>query len=78
MYWRARGINILPYLDDFLLLIRGYDAECLLAKVVEEDVRRAGLAINRAKSDGTPKHDRLHVRFDVDLAAGLFKVPTRN
>jgi hypothetical protein len=54
----------------------GYDAGCLLAKIVEEDMRRAGLAINQAKSDGiSPKHDRVYLRFDVDLAAGLFKVP---
>jgi hypothetical protein len=38
-------------------------------------MRRAGLAINQSKSDGTPKHDRVHLRFDVDLAAGLFKDP---
>ena len=37
MFWRSRGINILPYLDDFLFLIMGYDAGCLLAKIVEED-----------------------------------------
>jgi hypothetical protein len=75
MFWRARGINILPYLDDFLFLIMGYDAGYLLAKIVEEDMRRAGRAINQSKSDGTPKHDRVHLGFDVDLASGLFKVP---
>jgi len=52
-----------------------YDAGCLLAKHVEEDMRRAGLAINRDKSDGAPKHDRVHLGFDVDFAAGLLKVP---
>ena len=75
MFWRLRGINILPYLDDFLFLIMGYEAGCHLAKVVEEDLRLAGLAINQDKSDGTPNHDRVHLGFDVDLAAGLFKVP---
>jgi hypothetical protein len=68
MFWRSRGINILPYLDAFLFLIMGYDAGCLLAKIVEVYIRRAGLAINQAKSDGTPKHDRVHLGFDVDLA----------
>jgi hypothetical protein len=75
MFWRAKGINILPYLDDFLFLIMGYDAGCLLATIVEEDMRLAGLAINQTKSDGTPKHARVHLGFDVDLAAGLFRVP---
>jgi len=53
----------------------GYDAGCLLAAIVEEDMRRAGIAINRSKSDGTPKHDRVHLKFNVAMAAGLFKVP---
>ena len=75
MYWRAKGINILPYIDDFLFLIMVYDAGCLLAEIVEEDMRRAGIAINREKSDGTPKHNRVHLGFDVDLVAGLFKAP---
>jgi len=74
MYWRVKGINILPYLDDFLLLIMGYDAGFLLAGIVEEDMRRAGLAITREKSDGSPKHNRVHLGFDVNLATGLFKV----
>jgi hypothetical protein len=53
----------------------GYDAWCVLAKIVEEDMRHAGLASNQSKSDGTPKHDRVNLEFDVDLVAGLFKVP---
>jgi hypothetical protein len=32
IFWRSRGINILPYLDDFLFLNTGYDVGCLLAK----------------------------------------------
>jgi hypothetical protein len=46
MYWRSKGINILPYLDDLLFLILGFDAGCLLAKIFREDMRRAGLTIN--------------------------------
>ena len=47
---------------------------CLLVVIVEEDMRRSGLTINREKSDGTPKHNRIHLGFDTDLAAVLFKV----
>jgi len=75
MYRRSKGINILPYLDDFLFPIMGYDVGCLLAKIGKEDMRRAGLTINWDKSDDTPKHGRSHLRFDVDLANGLFKIP---
>jgi hypothetical protein len=52
-----------------------YDDGCLLAKIVEEDMRRADLTIKWDTSDGDPMHERLHLGFDVDLAAGLFKVP---
>ena len=75
MYWKSKGINIIPYLEDFLILIMGYDVGCLLAKIVKEAMRRAGLAINWDKSDDTPKHERRHLGFDVDLADGLFKIP---
>ena len=75
MYWRAKGIYFLPCLDDFLFLIMGYDVGCLMAKIIEEDIHRAGFTINWGKSVGAPKHERLHLRFDVDLATGLFKVP---
>ncbi len=51
----------------------GYDAGCLLTTFVEEDMRRAGLSINWDVIDGIPKHERLHLWFDVELFAGLFK-----
>jgi hypothetical protein len=75
IYWRSKGIYILPYLDDFWILIMGYYAGCLLAKIVKEDMRRAGLAINWDKSDDISKHERRHLGFDVDLVNGLFKIP---
>jgi hypothetical protein len=70
MYWRSKGISILPYLDDFVFLIMGYDDVRLLAKIVKEDMHRTGLAMNWDKSDDTPKHERRHLEFDVDLANG--------
>jgi len=75
MYWRSKGIDILPYLDDFLLLLIGYDGGCLLAQIIKDDMRRAGLTINWDKRDDTPKHERRSLGFDVDLANGLFKIP---
>ena len=77
MYWRARGINILPYLDDLLVMITGCEACRTLARIVEEEMRLAGLTINWEKSDGTPLQERIHLGFVVNLAEGLFKVPIR-
>jgi len=75
MYWRAKGINILPYLDDLLFLICGFEVGIRLARIVEKDMRLAGLSINWDKSDNTPLQERVHLGFLVNLAEGLFKVP---
>ncbi len=75
MYWRAKGINILPYLDDLLFLIAGYEACRQLARMVEYDMRLAGLSIKWEKSDGIPSQERIHLGFVVNIAGGLFKVP---
>ena len=46
-----------------------------MAKIFNEDTRRAGLTINWYRSDDTTKHERRHLGFDVNRANGLFKVP---
>ena len=53
----------------------GYYVVCILVKIVEKDMRRAGLTTIWDNRDGTPNHERLHFGIDVDLAAGLFEVP---
>ncbi len=75
LYWREKGINILPYLDDFLFLICGYEAGIRFSLIIEEDMRRAGLSINCDKSDRIPLQERIHLGFVVNLAEGLFKEP---
>jgi hypothetical protein len=77
MYWRAIGINILPYLDDLLFIITGCEACRSLARIVEEEMCLAGIAINWEKSDGTPLQERIRLGFVVNLAEGLFKVSIR-
>ncbi len=61
MYWRAKGINILPYLDDLLFLVTRCEACRRLARIVEHDIRLAGLSINEDKSDGVPSQERIHL-----------------
>jgi hypothetical protein len=75
MYWRGKGINILPYLDDFLFLICGYKAGIRLSLIIEEDMRHAGHSINWDKSDRIPLQERIHLGFVLNLAEGLFKIP---
>ena len=73
-YWRGKGINILPYSDDLLFLIYGYEAGIKLARIVEEDMRLAGISIIWDKSDNIPLQERVHVGFLVNLAEEIFKV----
>ncbi len=75
MYWKAKGINILPYSDDLLFLVVDCDACRRLSRIVDENVSLAGLASNWEKSDGDPLQERLHLGFVVDLANRLFKIP---
>jgi len=77
MYWRAKGINILPYLDDLLFIITGCEACRRLARIVEEDMRFVCLGIYCEMSDGTPLQEQIHVGFIIHLAEGLVKVPIR-
>jgi hypothetical protein len=60
IYWRAEGINILPYLDDLVFLITGYNTCNLLDRTFEDDMRLAGLHINWDKSDNERVHERVH------------------
>jgi len=46
MHWRARGINILPYLDDLFFLLTGFVACRRMVRMVEEGMRLVGLSIN--------------------------------
>ncbi len=58
-------------------MITGCEACRTLARIVEEDMRLAGLSINWEKNDGTPSQERIHLGFVIILADGLFKVPIR-
>jgi hypothetical protein len=46
-----------------------------MARRVEEDMRRAGLAINLEKSYVNYLNEIFQLGFVVDLAEGIFKVP---
>jgi hypothetical protein len=43
MYWRARGINILPYLDDFLFRMMIYDARCIRVSAVMQECKNGSV-----------------------------------
>ena len=54
----------------------GYNACNLLARLAEEDMSLVDLTHSWDKSNNEPLHERLHLGFVVDIAEGLFKIPT--
>lgn len=70
---RSQGLRLLPYLDDFLFAI----AERLhqTAAYIRSMFAAAGLQVNEEKSSFDPSQICTHLGFEVDTAAGLFRVP---
>ena len=66
---------MLPYLDDFMFMKRGFLLCARLARRVEGDFIRAGLKINVPKCHTIPAQQLRQLGFDVDLAEGVFRVP---
>ncbi len=71
MQWRGGGIKVLPCLDDFMFMIKGF-WQCvrLLARRVERELVRAGLKINVPKCSQVPVQQIRQLGFDVDFEAG--------
>ena len=66
---------MLPYLDDFMFMERGFWQCVRLARRVEKKLFLADLKTNVPKCRTIPAHQRRQLGFDVDFAAGEFKVP---
>ncbi len=73
--WRKEGIRVLPCLDDFLFMARGFWQCVKLVRKVEADLLRAGLRINVPKCVTRPTQQLRQLRFDVDFTDGKFRVP---
>ena len=58
MYRRRGGIRLLPYLDDFVFMAKGFWQCAMLARKVEADFVRAGLRINVPKCHILPAQKR--------------------
>ena len=75
--WRASGIRMIAYLDDWLFVLSRTDAQSTLKRVLD-DCRAAHVAINLEKSHLTPVRRLEHLGFEVDLDANRFRAsPSR-
>jgi len=75
MFWRRDGINLLPYLDDFMFMKSGFWQCVRMARRMKRDFVCAGLWINVPKCHSIPAQQRRQLGFDVDFAQGKFQVP---
>ena len=70
--WRARGIKVVHYLDDFLWLAPSAHAGRQLAHVVRHDLEILGFIISEPKSHLEPTQCLVHLGFTVDLVRMVF------
>ena len=75
MYLRRGGIRLLPYLDDFLFMAKGFCQCARVAKKVEADFIQAELRINVSMCHTFPAHQRRQLGIDVQFTEGKFRVP---
>ena len=72
--WRADGIRVLIYLDDWLILARPYEVTQIRARILE-DCKAAHVAINWQKNSLNGVTQLTHLGVDIDLHRNCFKVP---
>ena len=73
--WRSRGIKSVIFLDDGIAALRTKELAGDAGRDIEEDLSRAGFAINKEKSDFTPKQRGKWLGVIIDTTTMTFHVP---
>ena len=72
---RARGLRVLPYLDDFLVVASSQSEALQFRAVVSEVLSLLGLTRNELKGQWEPAQSVTHLGVGVDSVANRFFVP---
>jgi len=72
---RARGLRVLPYLDDFLV-VSGSERQAMTHRLaVQEVLTSLGLTRNPSKGQWSPAQSVVHLGVGIDSVSNLFFVP---
>ena len=74
-YWRGRGLCTVLYLDDGIVAVRGKESADRETYQVRQDLAKAGLIANEAKSQWTPVKKLIWLGFEIEIEGGVLSVP---
>ena len=73
--WRNNGLKVVLYIDDGICVGATKQATSHTAKMIRQDLTRAGFVINEEKSDFEPRQRVTWLGFSLDLNQGNISVP---
>ena len=76
-HFRALGIRVLGYIDDFIFVVASKHDGILLDKLIRWTFKRLGLAVNIAKSTTEPSQRVTCLGVGVDTRLGVFFIPEK-
>ena len=74
-YWRSQGLRAVLYLDDGIVAAKGLENSNRMSVRIRQDLVRAGLIVNEAKSQWEPVRKLTWLGFEIDLEIGQLTVP---
>lgn len=72
---RQKGIRVLPYIDDFLLMSTSKERSVLDRRTAEELISKLGLTRNTDKGFWEPTRNLIHLGIGIDTERKIFYVP---
>jgi hypothetical protein len=73
--WRSRGIKIVMYLDDGIIIGQNKQETLQAATIVQQDLNDAGFVISQEKSIWEPSQKAQWLGFVLDSKSNIFEIP---